>query len=75
MQSTFSDPPHLLVYARLSIMAAAFQRVGLRVKEPTRRGFGRAAIGRSLQYSPHGGANLSFHPTELDAQFAFLWTT
>jgi hypothetical protein len=34
--------------------AAAFQRVGLAVKEPTQRGFGRAVIGRSLQYSPHG---------------------
>jgi PAS domain S-box-containing protein len=35
---------------------------GPSVKEPQRKGFGRTVIGRSLQYSPHGGADLSFHP-------------
>lgn len=32
------------------------------VKEPRRKGFGRTVIGRSLQYSPNGGADLEFHP-------------
>lgn len=32
------------------------------VKEPRRKGFGRTVIGKSLQYSPNGGAELSFHP-------------
>ncbi|MHA6646075.1 HWE histidine kinase domain-containing protein [Mesorhizobium sp. A623] len=32
------------------------------VKEPQRKGFGRTVIGRSLQYSPNGGADLDFHP-------------
>jgi len=32
------------------------------VKEPQRKGFGRTVIGRSLQYYPHGGADLDFHP-------------
>ena len=32
------------------------------VREPRRKGFGRTVIGRSLQYSPNGGAELNFHP-------------
>ncbi len=32
------------------------------VEEPKRKGFGRTVIGRSLQYSPNGGADLVFHP-------------
>lgn len=32
------------------------------VKKPDRKGFGRTVIGRSLQYSPNGGADLDFHP-------------
>ena len=35
---------------------------GPSVKEPQRKGFGRTVIGRSLQYSPNGGADLDFHP-------------
>lgn len=31
------------------------------VKPPSRSGFGQAVITRSLQYSPHGGADLVFH--------------
>lgn len=32
------------------------------VSEPERNGFGRTVIGRILRYSPHGGAELAFHP-------------
>lgn len=32
------------------------------VVEPRRKGFGRTVIGRSLQYSPNGGADLDFRP-------------
>jgi two-component sensor histidine kinase len=32
------------------------------VSEPERNGFGRTVIARVLRYSPHGGADLSFHP-------------
>lgn len=33
------------------------------VAEPTRKGFGRTLIARSLQYSPQGGADLAFQPS------------
>ncbi|MDN5926573.1 MAG: PAS domain-containing protein [Hyphomicrobiales bacterium] len=35
---------------------------GPQVKEPHRKGFGRTVIGKSLQYSSKGGADLDFHP-------------
>ena len=35
---------------------------GPQVKPPTRRGFGRTVISRSLQYSPEGKAELTFSP-------------
>jgi PAS domain S-box-containing protein len=35
---------------------------GPTVVQPTRRGFGRTVITRSLQYSPHGGAQIDFRP-------------
>jgi PAS domain S-box-containing protein len=35
---------------------------GPAVAEPTRKGFGRTLIARSLQYSPQGGADLVFEP-------------
>ncbi len=35
---------------------------GPAVRNPTRAGFGQAVITRSLQYSPHGGADLDFPP-------------
>lgn len=35
---------------------------GPSVSAPTRRGFGRTVISRSLQYSPHGKADLTFDP-------------
>jgi PAS domain S-box-containing protein len=38
---------------------------GPEVHEPSRKGFGRTVISRSLQYSPQGGAELDFAPTGL----------
>lgn len=38
------------------------ESAGPPVHEPTRRGFGRTVIARSLQYSPEGGAELEFRP-------------
>jgi PAS domain S-box-containing protein len=35
---------------------------GPRVGEPTRKGFGKTVIDRSLQYSPNGGTELLFEP-------------
>jgi two-component sensor histidine kinase len=35
---------------------------GPSVAEPSRRGFGRTVISRSLQYSPNGSAELIFAP-------------
>jgi two-component sensor histidine kinase len=35
------------------------------VSAPSRKGFGHTVIGRSLRYSPHGGAELDFTPTGL----------
>lgn len=35
---------------------------GPRVATPARQGFGQAVITRSLQYSPHGGAEIAFLP-------------
>lgn len=32
------------------------------VPQPTRTGFGRTVITRSMQYSPHGGADLDYRP-------------
>ena len=32
------------------------------VREPTRKGFGRTVIARSLQYTPEGGATIEFAP-------------
>lgn len=40
------------------------ERGGPTVKEPTRNGFGKAVIERSLRYS-NGGAELNFHPDGL----------
>lgn len=37
------------------------ERGGPAVNPPSRTGFGQTVITRSLQYSPHGGADLHFH--------------
>lgn len=40
------------------------------VSQPTRRGFGRTVIARSLQYTPEGGASLEFAPAGVIADIA-----
>jgi len=40
------------------------------VSEPTRKGFGRTVIARSLQYSPHGRCDLDFRPTGVVCRFS-----
>jgi len=43
---------------------------GPEVVVPTRRGFGRTVIARSLQYSPEGGAEVEFDPAGLVCRIA-----